>query len=259
MRLRVVLLLAVVAAGLVPGCGQDDPLELVATAGAETVDEGVARVTATTEVTAAATVTVTAHGLIDLRGSRSALTMDLPLGGGQMAMVVDGTDLYLSGGGVAAELGAPTPWASVDLRRVGDLTGTDLAQLQSSSEAASGLGLLAGAEDVEEVGTEAVGGVSTTHYSASVDPRKAIEGAGAVTDRERFEAFAANLGAARLDVDVWLDGEDRVRRLRYAQPIGALLAVRQTIEFSDFGTQERIEVPPPGEVTDITDRFLRDG
>ena len=259
MRVRALSVLAALALALLPGCGSSaDPLELVSTAGAETVDEGVARLTATTEVTAAATIRVEAHGLIDLGGHRSSLTMQLPFGAGDMEMVADGTTLYLSGAGLASEFGATTPWASVDLGRIGDLAGTDLAQLQSSSEAAAGLGLLAGSDEVEEVGHEEVGGVPTTHYRASVDPRKAVEEAGAVTDRERFEQFARALDG-RVDVDVWLDGEDRVRRLRYAQPLGALMGVTQTLELSDFGTDERIEVPPASDVTDVTERFLRDG
>jgi hypothetical protein len=175
-------------------------------------------------------------------------------------VAADGTTLYLRGPDMAAELGVTTPWASVDLERVGDLTGTDLDELRSSNETSSGLGLLSGAEEVEDLGQEDVDATETTHYRATVDLRRAVEEAGAVTDRDRFEQFVERLGDDQLDVDVWLDGEDRVRRLRYEQPVpdqeGASATV--TLELSDFGVDERVEVPGPDEPTDITDRVLQE-
>jgi hypothetical protein len=169
--------------------------------------------------------------------------------------------MYLRGGGMGAALGVPTPWASVDLGRMGGLTGTDLAQLGSSNEPTSGLELLTGAEDVEQVGHDEVGGAATTHYRATVDLRKAVEEAGAVTDRAQFEQFAELLGDGRVDVDVWLDAEDRVRRMRYEQPMPGddAPSATVTVELSDFGTKEQVEVPAPADVTDVTDRLLREG
>ena len=259
-RSRFVIALLVAAVALLPGCGDDaDALELVSTAGAETADHGVARLTSTTELAAGgATITIESRGLVDFEDHRASLTTELPFGAGAMELVVDGTALYLRGEGMAAALGASTPWASVDLRRVGDVTGADLAQLQSSSEATSGLELLNGAEEVQEVGDEAVAGTATTHYRATVDVRKAVEEAGAVTDPARFEQFAELLGDGRVDVDVWLDGDDRVRRLRYEQPMPGegMPSATVTVELEDFGTDEEVEVPPPADVTDVTDRFL---
>ena len=261
MRGRLLVLLVLPAAGLV-ACGDDaDPLELVTAAGAETVDDGNARLQSTTEVTAGGTtVTIEAEGLVDFEGDRAALTTELPGGQGQLEVVADGTTLYLRGPNLAA-LGVTTPWASVDLERVDDLTGTDLEDLQSSGdEASSGLGLLSGAKEVEEVGEEELDGTETTHYRATVDLRRAVEEAGAVSDRAAFEAFVEQLGDEEIDVDVWLDGEDRVRRLRYEQPVpdqeGATATV--TLDLTDLGVDEQVEVPPSAEATDITDRVLEE-
>ncbi|HZB71100.1 MAG TPA: hypothetical protein VE395_03115 [Acidimicrobiales bacterium] len=261
MRARLLPLLLLPAAGLV-ACGDDaDPLDLVTAAGAETVDDGNARMSSTTEVTAGGTtVTVASEGLVDFEGKRAALTTELPGGRGEFEVVADRTTLYLRGPNLAA-LGVSTPWASVDLGRVDDLTGTDLEDLRSSGdEASSGLGLLSGAEEVEEVGEEELDGTETTRYRATVDLRRAVEEAGAVSDRAAFEAFVEQLGDEDIDVDVWLDGEDRVRRLRYEQPVpdqeGATATV--TLDFTDFGVDEQVEVPPAAEATDITDRVLQE-
>jgi hypothetical protein len=253
----------VLAVALLPGCGEDaDPLELVSTAGAETADDGVARVTSTTELSlGGASITLESRGLVDFDHHRASLTTKLPSGGGDTEVVVDGTTMYPRGAGVGGELGLLTPWVSIDLGRMGGLTGTDLAQLGSSNEPTSGLELLTGAEEVEEVGHEEVRGAATTHYRATVDLRKAVEEAGAVTDPDQFEKFAELLGDGRVDVDVWLDAEDRVRRMRYEQPMPGdeAASATVTVELADFGTDERIEVPPPTDVTDVTERILQDG
>jgi hypothetical protein len=261
MRSRLVPLLALPALAFPAACGDDgDPLGLVTTAGAETVDGGVARLHLTTEVqSGAATVTVESEGLVDYEGDRSSVTTQLPQGRGELEVVAEGTTLYLRGPNIGAELGITTPWASVDLERVGDATGTDVDELRSSNETASGLALLSGAEEVEEVGEEDIDGTETTHYRATIDLRKAAEEAGAITDRARFEQFVERLGDEDVDVDVWLDGEERVRRLRYEQAVpdqrGASATV--TLELSDFGVDEQVEVPETAEATDVTDKVVQ--
>jgi hypothetical protein len=261
MRARLVPFLVLPALALPAACGDDaDPLDLVSTAGAETVDDGVAHLSSTTEVRAGgASVTVESEGLVDFEGDRASLTTQLPEDAGEFEVVADGTTLYLRGPGMD-ELGVPTRWASVDLERVGNLTGTDLDELRSSGDASSGLGVLAGAEEVEELGEAEVDGTDTTHYRATVDLRKAAKEAGAVSDRGRFEAFVDRLGDDQLDVDVWLDGEDRVRRLRYEAPVPDEkdASATVTLEFSDFGSDEGVEVPAAADATDVTDKVLQE-
>jgi hypothetical protein len=261
MRVRFVPLLALPALVLPAACGGDDadPLDLVSEAGAETVDDGTARLDLTTEVeSGGASVTTEAEGLVDYEEDRASVTMQLPQDAGDLEVVTAGTTLYIRGPGIA-ELGATTRWASIDLERVGETTGTDIDELRSSNETASSLALLTGADHVDEVGEEDIDGTETTHYRATVDLRKAAEEAGAVTDRARFEQFVERLGDEDVDVEVWLDGEDRVRRLRYEQavPDQPEVAVTVTLDLSDFGVDEQVEVPAEGESTDVTERVLR--
>ena len=258
MRVRFAPLLVLPALALPAACGDDaDPLDLVSEAGAETVDDNTARLHVTTEVeSGGASLTVEAEGLVDYQGDRSSVTMHL--GRAEVEVVSAGTTLYVRGPGLET-LGATTPWASVDLEQVGETTGTDLDELRSSNETASGLALLGGAEEVEEVGDEDIEGTETTHYRATVDLRKAVEDAGAVTDRARFEQFVERLGDEDVDVDVWLDGEDRVRRLRYEQPVPEQpeVVATVTLELSDHGVDERVDVPAEAETTDVTERVLQ--
>jgi len=256
-------LLVVPALALAGACGSDtDPLGLVTAAGAETADDGVARLTMTTEVTVAGTsFTVAAEGVVDFDHDRAALTVEQQ-GVPPLETVADGTTVYLRSPQVAATLGVGTPWAAVDVARVGARSGTDLEVLRTSgTDAASDLDLLQGAAEVEVLGDEEVAGAETTHYRGTIDLREAVEQAGAVADRSAFEQFVDSLGVDDLPIDVWLDGEDRVRRLRYELPTtpeeGTSATV--TLELSDFGIDEAVAVPSPGEVTDVTDRLLQEG
>jgi hypothetical protein len=185
------------------------------------------------------------------------VTMQLPQGAGEVEVVAAGRALYIRGPGLE-DLGATTPWASVDLERVGDAQGTDIDQLRSSNETGKGLALLGGAEEVEDVGDEDIDGTETTHYRAAVDLRKAVEEADAVRDRAAFEQFVERLGDEDIEVDVWLDGEDRVRRRRDEQPAPEQQQVVATVtlDLSDFGVDEQVDVPAESETTDATERIL---
>jgi hypothetical protein len=184
------------------------------------------------------------------------VTMQLPQGAGEVEVVAAGRALYIRGPGLE-DLGATTPWASVDLERVGDAQGTDIDQLRSSNETGKGLALLGGAEEVEDVGDEDIDGTETTHYRAAVDLRKAVEEADAVRDRAAFEQFVERLGDEDIEVDVWLDGEDRVRR-RDEQPAPehSRWSPTVTLDLSDFGVDEQVDVPAESETTDVTERIL---
>lgn len=267
---RKLVSLALVLTTLLAACGSADPAELVSSASATTTEAGTARMYLQTSVSGLGTgagFTTTGEGVVDFENQRGSLTMQLPsLGGtslGDLELVYDGTVLYYRASSFFPD--APTPWVSLDIARVSEeLTGTDLSQLSqgSGNDPSNSLALLQGvADDVEEVGTEEVRGVETTHYRAMIDIQRAIEAQGAVADREQFEAFVEQFGTEPIPVEVWLDDEGRAVRTRYDQPIpetpGAPVPpdarVSLTIELYDFGVDVPIEIPPPEEVTDLTD------
>ncbi len=127
--------------------------------------------------------------------------------------------------------------------------GTDPADLLASLTAVS--------SNVSNLGATTVGGVPVTHLRLDVDPAKA---ASRVPRGQRagFRAFAASLGAATIPVDVWVDQQNRVRRIRWSPHLpggmGAPAATRftQTADFYDFGVAVRVSAPPAGQVTSIS-------
>lgn len=155
-----------------------------------------------------------------------------------------------------------------------DLTGTsgwlaasrsELAAPRSATPAAGGrvhdpfalLSLLRGAtDDASPNGQEAVRGVPTTRYAATVR----LEDALSLVPEDRRGGLQAQLdqlgqGDAPITVEVWLGGDGLVRRLALAFPgpspadDDAAVATSITIELFDYGRPVSIVVPSPDEVT----------
>jgi hypothetical protein len=100
--------------------------------------------------------------------------------------------------------------------------------------------LLENVEDVEEVGTEDVRGVATTHLMAAYQlPEQAVE------------AFDELTGGAvdpptDVPVDVWVDGDGYIRQVETGNEIGeGVGSVRTTVStaYWDFGVEVDVEVP----------------
>ncbi len=87
--------------------------------------------------------------------------------------------------------------------------------------------LLAGVVDARKLGQDEVRGVSCRRYDAKVDLARASAASPyglAVPQVDRYEDLS------NLPLEVWLDGQGRVRRLRFsAEPLGT------TLELFDFG------------------------
>jgi hypothetical protein len=110
--------------------------------------------------------------------------------------------------------------------------------------------LLFAATNVKVVGTEAVRGVATTHYSVTIDLAKKEATA---EQRKLLNALKSQVGATTQPVDVWLDGQSRARRFvmkittKAAQPV----TFTTTVEYFDFGSAVSVSEPPPADVTDL--------
>jgi hypothetical protein len=173
------------------------------------------------------------------------------------ARMVDGV-MYLNlgdiGGGSDQGLSAMTggkSWMKLDLGALG----------QGSSGAGGGLGdadpggtldALRGVGDVERVGTETLRGVETTHYTATIDPQKALDETPAEL-RDKVQKGLDELGGP-VPVDVWIDGDGQTRKI--AMDVDAKAGrVSTNIEYYDFGTDVDVSAPPADDVFDLRDLF----
>lgn len=104
------------------------------------------------------------------------------------------------------------------------------------SPADSFAGFEAGLERVEPVGQERLGGEQTEHVKLHVNAARAME--------------AMEMGQVpglpeTLVYDVWLDGQDRMRRIRYA-----LAGTKVVMDMTQWGSEVRIDPPPASEIVE---------
>jgi hypothetical protein len=133
--------------------------------------------------------------------------------------------------------------------------GTDPADLLSSLTAIS--------SSVTDLGTTTIRGVQVAGYRVNIDPVKA---AARVPRWERagFLAFAQNLGAGAIPVDVWVDGQNFVRRVELSLHLpGGMGAparsrVVQVADFYDFGVPVQVSAPPAAQVATMPE-FVKGG
>jgi hypothetical protein len=100
-----------------------------------------------------------------------------------------------------------------------------------------------------KLGSEQLGGVATTHYRATIDPKEALnkipsgQGAGALAQ------MLAKSGLGAIPIDVWVDGAGRVRResIKFA---AAGTSMDMTVNFTRFGVPVDTTPPSPDQVLD---------
>jgi hypothetical protein len=102
--------------------------------------------------------------------------------------------------------------------------------------------------------------VQTTHYSATVELRKYPE---LVPEDERDEArrsidtLVKRYGTDEIETEVWIGADMLVRRVKtreFNDLDGSNMSVSSVQDFYDHGKPVTIELPPPDEVEDVTDR-----
>lgn len=174
-----------------------------------------------------------------------------------MVIVVDGTTIYMRLPMLAGVTGN-TGWISMTPDDLG-LSGSfglgggtnDPSQLLETLRGVT--------DDVEEVGTDDVRGVATTHFRATIDMARALDGV-APDQRALLESQLEGLGGAlsAVPVDVWVDRDGLARRMTLdmgnmfgAGGGGGTASV--TVDFFDYGEPVEVVVPDASEVTSFTD------
>jgi hypothetical protein len=258
-RPAALLALLVLVAALLTACGGDDggrPEGTLAAAALKTAEAGSAKVVLRGSASAAGRrVPISGAGTMDFDDPRARLRLgtDLPaVGRVDVDTLLDGTDLYVHAGGLTSLLLGGRSWAKIDLSQAAAARGAGLdwlGDLARSGGPGQWVAWLALTGDPREVGPATVGGVDTTRYRAEIDVTRLA--------RSVDPALRRSLEALRVDrvpVEVWIDHDDLVRRLRLAvrRDAGVRLGLDLTMEFSGFGT--RVDAAPPAsdDVRDVT-------
>jgi len=261
------LLATALAAFPLAGCGADDVNpNAVAEAAEATQKQGAVHMTIDSTIEASGqTIPLKMEGDADLRDTRVHLKTDGGGGVPEMETVMIDTVMYMKMEGLEEQLGAE--WVKFDLAEVGKGMGVDFEQLMQLGQGspAEQLDYLRAMADLEEVGTEQIDGVETTHYKGVVDLRKYPD---AVPESEREEArrsvdkLIELSGDATTPTEVWIDDESLVRRqkMTMTQTKPAKSTTKMDIRFTDFGKSVSIEAPRGAkDITDLAKDSIEQG
>ncbi len=105
--------------------------------------------------------------------------------------------------------------------------------------------LLVAAEHLRAVGTQTVGGVSTTRYTGSLTPSTAVKDL--APSLRTALAPALKLITGNVAVSIWIDQQHHVRKLTEVERVGAN-TVKVVCTFSGFNQPVHISVPPASQV-----------
>jgi hypothetical protein len=241
----VAVAVVVVAVFLVAqGGGSSGPLDAIAKAAEVTQREpgGRALINATvTSLTGEEGITESGPMTFEDNGRASGeITIHSPQTGKEVTVdsIAVGTTSYTSSADLESSLPEGKKWMKVDLAAGGSGTGSSDPVAAGPVE---GLKILERVEGSEEVGKEDIRGVPTTHYRGTLPSAD--------------EAFGVKVDVAKDQIDVWIDAQDRVRRMELdvASSVGEVKTrIQMTIDFVEFGKVPKIELPPADEVFDGT-------
>jgi hypothetical protein len=265
---RAVVLVAVALA--VAGCGGGgsalsfDPAASAAT----TAQAKSAKVAFDTSVAGdGQTLHMTGLGEVDFQNHAASMTFDvgdLLRGSGLPAsanerwtILTQGLVLYMHAPTLAQQLPGGKQWLKLDVEAVAKSRKVDLGQFRqlTQSDPTQMLAYLRAASGkIEKVGAEKVRGVDTTHYRAEVDLDRVADQAPASLRkafRASIQSLERGLGTHTIPVDVWVDGDDLVRRLEEHLPVSGNGKIDFAIDFYDFGTPVSITPPPAAQTLDL--------
>jgi len=181
---------------------------------------------------------VTGAGDFNNKQHVGSLHVDLSAAGISTSIeaVLSDTHMYLRSPLFSALLPAGKSWLKLDLKQAGAAQGLNLSSLLPEDPTQS-LAALQGLKAAAKLGTEKVGGVSTTRYRARID-------------RSKLSAAAAGNPASPGTYDAWIGGDGYVYRVRTHLATGsgnAKSVVALTVDLSDFGKTVQVTVPPAGQ------------
>lgn len=251
--LVVAAVVAVAAVLIVPGILNRGGQNPVAEAAQATMDSPGVRMNFTASMQGPVQMTMQGSGVLNGDTKRASLQLHATGGGGdfQMDEILDGLDVYMHSSALSSIAGGKK-WLLVRASAFGDLPGY--------SDSLGGAGMSFGpkqqldalesvSDSVSVVGHEPINGVSTTHYSASIDVEKLTD---QLPDKLRELLGNAFAGQPAMPVDAWIDDQGLLRRETSTIAMGPLGSMATTIDFSDYGIQPQIDVPSESDAYDVT-------
>lgn len=193
-------------------------------------------------------MTIDANGAVSWRPLAMDMTMTSAqfsqLGTDSVHMLMSGTTMYMNvGTSGAARLGGKH-WMKMDFAELGAAGKALAEQLNKSSgnDPSTQIKLFTSSGDIHRVGAETVDGVQTTHYTGTVDLAKLVD-----TQDPNLKSVVAQdtqLGLTTMNVDLWVDAQNRPVRVHQSTNAGSAVSLDMTADYSDFSTSPVTITPP---------------
>jgi hypothetical protein len=252
-RGRYVVVLASVGV-LAAGCGTKAQPDNLTAAVTRTAGQ-TARMTMTmTTQMQSMSVSYTVTGEYDFVHSRGMISMQSPMA---MTEIFISPTAYIKLPGGTGKMPGGKSWIALgtgtsdglDSSLLGPFGGTDPADLLASLTAVSA--------SVRSLGPTTIRGVKVTGFRVDIDPARA---AARIPSRERagLREFIGTLGSGPIPVDVWVDSQNLVRRVKLSLhlPDGeggpAKTQMVEVTDFYDFGVPVRVSPPPPSQTASMS-------
>jgi hypothetical protein len=250
MRRFLVVLLAIVT---LSGCGGGVDGSLFATAVSNTKAAGGAEAVFQWNYDVPGTdqpVVMTGNGIEDASGENARVVAVPPGDDQEIECIVHGDVIYLS----SVLFGDPggKEWVRLDLERAYESLDIEVGSLgQVGQGTQAQLDALAQvSEGVTDEGREEVRGVESTHYSAMVDLNK-LPG-------KNIDKLVKISGDPTIAVDVWIDDDQRIRRMEWEETLPNGLGMTMIMEYVRFGVPVTIDTPDDADVFDATDLAVQE-
>ena len=231
-------------------------LDPVAEAANVTTAAGTAEFGIAGNVTAAGqSIPIKGNGAIDMKNQRMRMSMSIPVpgfGSMQTDALFDGNVLYMHlPDALAQKIPLGKSWMKLDVAALAKKSGVDLGQLSQANQGnpADMVQALKAVGSSRNLGSENIGGVATTHYRATIDPKKALEQIPDKQSAGMLKQMLGTSGVSTIPLDVWIDRSGRVRResIKFS---AAGTSMDMTISFTRFGVPVDTTPPPADQVLD---------
>jgi len=177
----------------------------------------------------------------------------------RLEAIQDGDTVYVRFPLLDDKLPAGKTWIKGSAKELAAQSGSELGQLGSFADTDprdTFAYLKAVSGSIETVGGESVRGVDTTHYRATIDMTK-VKSMLPAEQRQSLGSLDTLLGQSGLSaipLDVWLDAEQRVRKLELSFELGGMgsqqAGASLTMEMYDYGEPLDVSLPPADQVVD---------
>ncbi|MEO6987370.1 MAG: hypothetical protein ABI239_01845 [Aquihabitans sp.] len=221
------------------------------------------------------TMSMTMDGEIDNASGLSRISMDMssmfgamgteegmPADAGIMEMIVDGDTTYMKSSLFGMFGDDSKPWMKIPTADQDSLTSGAPSDPNQFLDFLKNSG-----SDVEELGTEEVRGVETTHVRTVLDMEDIMANASAEEQAEMQEQLDS-MGSSlpEIPVEAWVDADGMIRRFTMTFDASSLgedeldgMSMEFTIEMYDFGEPVDIQIPDPSQVSDLDTSMMMPG